>query len=344
MKKLLFLFLFATPLFAQYGSYNPFYMSDSIYGKVAGKKLSTSLYNTSGGGGGSSFTFAVSGTAAVSDSARVSQGYGTIIALSGHNFTFRNDTSSVNSLVTKAALSAYALASSVVAKGDSVANVWYATKTNLQSYVLIANTIAASSPSSSSASIQNTADYGYLNLGADVTGSLAHLDAGGGGSEGYFSMPQVGGATSSTQVTLIGNGDIGTIPDLALQSTFAKRVQLVDLTAQTAAISATTILAVTSSGFYQVNWVATITTAASVSAVLGGATGFQVKYTDADDSVVKTSNPTTLTVSSVNATGTSISGAFSGYCKTGTNLQYLFGYTSAGTAMAYNLHITVFAQ
>jgi hypothetical protein len=116
-----------------------------------------------------------------------------------------------------------------------------------------------------------------------------------------------------------------------------------DLTAQAAAIAATTIYAVpaTGAGMYRVSWVATITTVDAVSCTLGGATGFQLKYTDADDSVVKTSNPTTPTISAVNATGTSISGSFIAYCKASTNLQYIFGYTAAGGQMRYNLHIKV---
>jgi hypothetical protein len=119
---------------------------------------------------------------------------------------------------------------------------------------------------------------------------------------------------------------------------------LLDLTAQVATISATTLYAVPAAGvgMYRVSWVATITTAATTSCVLGGSTGFQLKYTDADDSVVKTTNPTTPEISATNATATSISGVLVAYCKASTNLQFLFGYTSVGgTPMAYNLHIVV---
>lgn len=115
-----------------------------------------------------------------------------------------------------------------------------------------------------------------------------------------------------------------------------------DITAQSAAIAATTIYPVPASGagMYRVSWVATITTAASVSSNLGGTAGFQLKYTDANDSVVKTENPTTPNVSAGNTTATSISGCEVAYCKASTNLQYLFGYSSTGvTAMQFNLHI-----
>jgi len=96
----------------------------------------------------------------------------------------------------------------------------------------------------------------------------------------------------------------------------------------------------TGQGMYRVSWVAAITTAASTSSVLGGTNGFQVIYTDPADSVVKTSNPATVTNSSANTTATSISGNFNAYCKASTNLQWSFGYTSVGaTAMVYDIHV-----
>jgi hypothetical protein len=78
--------------------------------------------------------------------------------------------------------------------------------------------------------------------------------------------------------------------------------------------------------------------------VLGGTNGFQVIYTDPADSVVKTSNPTTVTAhtSAVNATTTTVSGVVVAKCKLSTNLQYSFDYTSVGgTAMVYDLDIAV---
>jgi len=114
-----------------------------------------------------------------------------------------------------------------------------------------------------------------------------------------------------------------------------------NLTAQSAAISATTLYAIGASGggLYRVSWVATVTTVDTTAFVLGGTTGFQLKYTDLNDSVVKTSNPTTVTVSSINNTGTSISGTFNAYCKASTNLQYLFGVTLGTGDGRYDLSI-----
>jgi hypothetical protein len=117
-----------------------------------------------------------------------------------------------------------------------------------------------------------------------------------------------------------------------------------NLTAQAAAITATTIWAVPAGlgGMYEVSWSATVTTADGVSSTLGGAAGFQLKYTNLNDSVVKTTNPTTVTVSAGNTTGTSIGGVFTAYCKASTNLQYLFGYTSNTPGqMIYDLNIYV---
>lgn len=125
---------------------------------------------------------------------------------------------------------------------------------------------------------------------------------------------------------------------------FPSVVAKVNLTAQAAAINATTIYAVPTggAGLYRVSWSASVTTAAQISCVLGGATGFQIVYTNVNDSVAKTSNPTTLTVSAVNATGTTISNIWLGYCKAGTNLQYALGYTSSGSpAMAFDVNVYV---
>ena len=116
-------------------------------------------------------------------------------------------------------------------------------------------------------------------------------------------------------------------------------------TAQSAAISATTIYAVPASGAgkYRVSYVATITTAASTSSVLGGTNGFQVVYTNnGGDNVVKTTVAGNSVTSTANTTGTAITGSFLVYCKASTNLQYSFGYTSVGaTGMQYDISIIV---
>lgn len=75
----------------------------------------------------------------------------------------------------------------------------------------------------------------------------ANLDASGlsADSERTFKFPDISGSLSAIVATA-------------------------DLTAQSAAIAATTLLAVAKTGHYRISWSATITTAASTSSVLGG--------------------------------------------------------------------------
>lgn len=121
----------------------------------------------------------------------------------------------------------------------------------------------------------------------------------------------------------------------------------VDLINQAAAIAATTLYAVPASGgMYRVSWVSSVTTAATTSSALGGVNGFQIKYTDADDSVVKSSPGTIVTGISINATNSAATGNISGCtvvnAKGSTNIQYQMDYTSVGlTAMVYNLHMKI---
>jgi len=123
----------------------------------------------------------------------------------------------------------------------------------------------------------------------------------------------------------------------------------VDLTAQGAAISATTIYAVPASGAgnYRISFAAKVTQAATTSCVLGGANGFQLVYTDANDSVVVTTPAavpfnSTTTLLTTNTTQNQYSGVVIARCKASTNLQYVFGYTSVGaTPMQFALHIVV---
>jgi hypothetical protein len=115
-------------------------------------------------------------------------------------------------------------------------------------------------------------------------------------------------------------------------------------TSQTAAQSAVNIVASALAGMYRISYCASITTASDISSVLGGANGFAVTFTDPQDSVAKTSNPTTPMISAANTTGTTVSGALYAYAKAGTAITYNFGYTDSHTttAMAYN--IAVYAE
>ena len=122
-----------------------------------------------------------------------------------------------------------------------------------------------------------------------------------------------------------------------------------DLTAQGAAIAATTIYAVPASGAgtYRISFAAKVTQAATTSCILGGTNGFQIVYTDADDSVVVTTpagvpfNSTTVLLAT-NSTQNQYSGVIIVRAKESTNIQYSFGYTSVGaTPMQFALHIKV---
>lgn len=108
---------------------------------------------------------------------------------------------------------------------------------------------------------------------------------------------------------------------------------------QTAATGTITpISSVTSTGYYRLTYTAVINRAASVSSILGGATGFQVTYTDGDNNVSKTT-PVGAT-STANTTATMITGSVLIFAITGSAVTYAFGYTSAGgTTMQYNLRV-----
>ena len=115
-----------------------------------------------------------------------------------------------------------------------------------------------------------------------------------------------------------------------------------DLTAQSAAITATTLLSAPQTGMYRVSWSATITTADGVSSVLGGTNGFQVLYTSPTDSVVKTTVAGNSVTSSANTTGTAVGGVEVIYAKNATNIQFTYGYTSATPGqMIYEIHVSL---
>lgn len=134
-------------------------------------------------------------------------------------------------------------------------------------------------------------------------------------------------------ITCAGNG---------IASTYA----LSSLVTQSAAIAFTTVYAVPSNGngMYRISFMATITRAASTSSSLGGAgAGFQIRFTDHNDSVVKTSTAgLTEFISAANTTGTTVSGCLYAFSAQSTNIQFSFGYTSVGvTTMQYDLTVTV---
>jgi trimeric autotransporter adhesin len=150
------------------------------------------------------------------------------------------------------------------------------------------------------------------------------------------------GTTGGTSEFSISNA--GVVKTYAATATVAQgmpsEIALSDLTAQSAAVTATNLTAsAPRSGRYRVSWSADITTAATTSSVLGGTNGFQVTYTSPTDSVAKTTVSGNSVTSAANTTATATGGSITIYAKTGTAISFTFDYTSVGvTAMVFELH------
>ena len=184
-----------------------------------------------------------------------------------------------------------------------------------------------------SASIQN------ITAIPTFAGGLVYLVNGG-------SWKLATGGNISTTYTPFANGIVAVVYDpvtgmwYVLNGLGVLADAQANLTGQTAAIAATTIYTPAAAGLFRVSYAAKVTTPATTSSILGGANGFQVIYTDNDDSVVVTTpaGPT----SALNSTQAWVNGTVLVNAKAATALQYSFGYTSiGGTPMAYALHIRV---
>jgi hypothetical protein len=173
-----------------------------------------------------------------------------------------------------------------------------------------------------------------IGIGPNGTSTLTFTHTGSSGSASISAPNAIltGLVTTYNNILTVSNG----IPS---------EIVAIDLTAKSAAITATTAYATIATGMYRVSWSATITTAASTSSVLGGTNGFQILYTSPTDSVVKTTVAGNSVTSAANTTGTAVGGTEVVYAKTGTNIQYQYDYTSVGvTAMVYELHLKVEAM
>lgn len=120
-----------------------------------------------------------------------------------------------------------------------------------------------------------------------------------------------------------------------------------DLTAQVAAISATTIFTPTATGRFRISVYEKVTTAASVSSVLGGASGTTITYTDGTDSVAQsvvmamdTAAGAVALTAAGNSTTTILTGTTYIYALVAVPIQIAVGYTSSGTAMAFAVRAT----
>jgi hypothetical protein len=108
-----------------------------------------------------------------------------------------------------------------------------------------------------------------------------------------------------------------------------------DLPAQSAAITATTIYTPTVTGRYRISVYEKVTTVDGAASVLGGASGTVVTFTDGTDSVAQSITMaldnqagTVQLFNAGNTTTTSLNGSCYIYAKTGVAIQIAVGYTS----------------
>ncbi len=129
----------------------------------------------------------------------------------------------------------------------------------------------------------------------------------------------------------------------------------IDLTPQSAPISAAALYMTVAAGQYRICWNAKVTTpdsSGSPASTLGGTTGFQVAYKDADDAVLVMTptwwgggnNGMAPSSANGNSTQTWVGGEFTVNAAAASAIEYSFGYATAGsgaTAMLYTLHVRV---
>lgn len=126
----------------------------------------------------------------------------------------------------------------------------------------------------------------------------------------------------------------------------------VDLTAQAAAIGATTIYTPAATGLFRISVYLQVTRAATTSSILGGATGVVITYNDGAGNVAQTvtmalnsTTGTVVTTAAGNTTTTNLNGDMTINARTGVAIQYAIGYTSVGaTTMQYSVSMKVEAM
>ena len=191
--------------------------------------------------------------------------------------------------------------------------------------------------------INYAAGQWYMTASNNLANSVGTLSVTNGGT-GTATAPAVGSipvATSTSAYTPLAIGTNGQVltsngTTALWQAPSSTAYANVDLTAQSAAISATTLYTPSTAGLYTIQYYGKVTTAATTSSTLGV---FSVISTDIDSNVL-----TTVGQSSQQNSLTSgfISGSITVYAKASTAIQYSLGYASSGaTAMQYELHIVV---
>jgi hypothetical protein len=157
------------------------------------------------------------------------------------------------------------------------------------------------------------------------------------------------GTIAGTAANLTLSGLLTNYNSIALvDNGLASEVGHLDLTAQNAAITATTIYTPTATGRFRISVYEKVTTAASVSSILGGATGTVLTFTDGTDSVAQSitmgldnQGGTLALTNSGNSTTTSLNGDAFIYAKTGVPIQIAIGYSSTNAGeMIFALRAT----
>lgn len=200
---------------------------------------------------------------------------------------------------------------------------------------------------------------GFLDLLHGGTGANLSLT---GGAHQVLFQTAVGGAVTVAQpdyADLAGATQATKYRNIATVSRgLVAEYAAINLTAQQAAIGSTLLFNAPAffsggGGTYRISWVAKVTQAAvgAATSTLGGANGFQVIYTDQDDSVSVTTpawwdgdnNGAAPTSASLNTTQTYVGGTLIINAIANQAVNYTFGYTNGGvtTPMQYNLHIRV---
>ena len=184
---------------------------------------------------------------------------------------------------------------------------------------------------------QTYANRGTITLGSPLFGITSTGQLSSGSSNSQFIVNTVGNIIQYNSIATTGNG-------------VASEYATVDLTAQAASISATTLYTPAASITFRISAVLQVTQAATVSSILGGTTGIVITYTEPDGSVAQSvimalnsQSGTQLTPASGNTgntTTTQSNGDMIIRAKSGTAIQYAIGYTSSGaTPMQYAVHL-----
>lgn len=167
-----------------------------------------------------------------------------------------------------------------------------------------------------------------------------------GGTDGFvaFTNPSSGISAIFGTASLATTDKTFTFPNQT--GTFTVNTVSVNLTAQTAAKTTTTLFTPVIDGLYRICVYLQITTVASVSSVLGGAGGVIITWNDGDGNVAQSDTMSLMNTSgaiaissATNTTATNLNGDMVVYAKAGVAITYAIGYTSTGTAMAYAAHL-----